>query len=349
MAKLVAAVAVVLLAVVGQHICRFLLALNPFHHTYNHSPGPCQHVAGITTGSEDLALTSSGLVFISSGPDDKHGKIFALDLNSPEPQISQVSIKPESFGDKFAPIGMSVFEDPASKEIRLFVVNFKSFEVETFRYDSSTNTAHHVKTIRHPLITSPNDIVATGLDSFYVTNMSFFSNLVLVSLSILSFLPVSSVTYYENGEARTVADGIKFANGINMSPDGQLIYVASPLGQGIKVYQRQRDNSLKFKNDITLFSGVDNVNVDPTSGSLWIGAHPSLWQAMVGSKVASKSSGSQVFQVKHPESSNPVVTSIYANDGEELSGSSAAVYHNGHLLIGTVSSKLLHCKVNIPV
>ncbi|KAI8496533.1 Serum paraoxonase/arylesterase 1 [Branchiostoma belcheri] len=179
--------------------------------------------------------------------------------------------------------------------------------------------------------------------------MSFFSNRVLVFLSILAFLPVSSVTYYENGEARTVADGIKFANGINMSPDGQLIYVASPLEQGIKVYQRQRDNSLKFKNDIMVYSEVDNVNVDPTSGSLWIGAIPSFWQAIVGSKKGSKLPGSQVLQVKHPESSNPVVTSIYANDGEELSGSSAAGYHNGHLLIGTFRSKLLHCKVNIPM
>ncbi|XP_066263430.1 serum paraoxonase/arylesterase 2-like [Branchiostoma lanceolatum] len=344
MAKLVAIIAVVILAVVGQHICRFILALNPFHHTYNHSPGPCQQVPGITTGSEDLALTSTGRVFVSSGPDDRHGKLFTMDLNSPDVEVSQVSIQPESLRDNFVPVGISVYEDPASKEIRLFVVNFKSFEIETFRYDSSTNTAHHIKTIKHPLITSPNDIVATGPDSFYVTNMSFFSNLIFVAFSLLTFLPVSSVTYYNNGEARTVADGIKFANGINMSPDGQVIYVASPLERGIKVYHRRPDNSLEFKNDIMVYSAVDNVNVDPTSGSLRIGAHPSFWQA-----VGSKSPGSQVLQVKHAESSNPVVTSIYANNGKELSKSSAAVYHKGHLLIGTVSNKMLHCKVNIPI
>ncbi|XP_078621787.1 serum paraoxonase/arylesterase 1-like [Branchiostoma floridae x Branchiostoma japonicum] len=343
MAKLVATITVVVLAVVGQHICRFLLALNPFHHTYNHSPGPCQHVPGITTGSEDLALTSSGLVFISSGPDDKRGKLFTIDLNSPVIKSSQVSIEPQSFRDNFVAFGISVYEYP-NNEIQLFVVNFKSFEIETFRYDSSTNTAHHIKTIKHSLITSPNDIVATGPESFYVTNMSFFSNLVLVAFSLLTFLPVSSVTYYENGEARTVADGIKFGNGINMSPDGQVVYVASPFEGRIKVYHRQSDNSLEFKNDVTVYSGVDNVNVDPTSGSLWIGAQPSLWQAMV-----LKSPGPQVFEVKHAESSNPVVTSIYANDGDELGGSSAAVYHKGHLLVGTVSSKLLHCNVNIPV
>ena len=43
------------------------------------------------------------------------------------------------------------------------------------------------------------------------------------------------------------------------------------------------------------------------------------------------------------------IEDVYSNDGHTLSGSSAAVYVNGdqegHLVVGTVTEKLLYCQV----
>jgi len=47
-------------------------------------------------------------------------------------------------------------------------------QIELFKHTLGTTEAEHLRTIRHPLIRTPNDILATGPDSFYVTNDHYY-------------------------------------------------------------------------------------------------------------------------------------------------------------------------------
>ena len=70
-----------------------------------------------------------------------------------------------------------------------------------------------------------NDLVATGPDSFYVTNDGCIrhpsSGMRLIPVELLTGWRCGSVVYYDGNSARTVGDGYNMANGINLSPDGR--------------------------------------------------------------------------------------------------------------------------------
>lgn len=69
-------------------------------------------------------------------------------------------------------------------------------------------------------LSSVNDIVAVGADTFYATNDHYFSHVILKRF-VEPFLaqPWANVVYYSPKEVKVVSDGYYFANGINISPD----------------------------------------------------------------------------------------------------------------------------------
>lgn len=72
------------------------------------------------------------------------------------------------------------------------------------------------------LLSSVNDIVAVGVDSFYATNDHYFSNTAFTSLiELVLAQPWTNVVYYSPDDVRVVAEGYYLANGINTSPDKQ--------------------------------------------------------------------------------------------------------------------------------
>lgn len=68
-------------------------------------------------------------------------------------------------------------------------------------------------------LSSVNDIVAVGVDTFYATNDHYFTHEILVLVEFLLALPWSNVVYYSPEEVKVVSEGYYFANGINISPD----------------------------------------------------------------------------------------------------------------------------------
>ena len=79
-----------------------------------------------------------------------------------------------------------------------------------------------------------------------------------------------------------VADNIKMANGINISPDGKLLYVTATLDRSLLVYSILEDPA-KSQNVSTHLSPLekvqtdtllDNIDVDLSTEDLYIGAHP---------------------------------------------------------------------------
>src|SRR6185369_14417475 len=92
--------------------------------------------------------------------------------------------------------------------------------------------------------------------------------------------------------------------------------------------------SLTPVRSLFLNAGPDNIDVD-ADGSLWIAAHPKLLDFLAHAKDAKKLSPSMVIKLD-PAAEDGALKTIYANLGDEMSGSSVAVSDGKHLAIGAV-------------
>ena len=78
--------------------------------------------------------------------------------------------------------GMDFFQGGSDKKttLTIFLINHRrtGSVVEVFEYTlgADSNKVRYVKTIEHDLIQTPNDILAMGPRSFYVTNDHFYKN-----------------------------------------------------------------------------------------------------------------------------------------------------------------------------
>ncbi|KAM7383641.1 hypothetical protein PAMP_003276 [Pampus punctatissimus] len=250
-------------------------------------------------------LKYPGLPSFSNEP----GKIYVLDLLHPKATPVELQIKGELDLSSFNPHGISVYTDETDDSVYLFTVNHPQHksQVEIFRFVEE-NTLVHLKTITHPLLHSVNDIVAVGVESFYATNDHSTPNEALHFLTILLGLPWCDVVYFSQEEVRVAAKGFLSSNGINSVGVGSL---------------------------------CDNIEVDHRTGDIWLGCHPN---AMKLSKYDPEDPpDSEVLQIKNIHSQQPVVSQVYADNGNVIMGSSVAASYERKLLIGTVFQKALLC------
>ncbi|XP_022617672.1 serum paraoxonase/arylesterase 2-like [Seriola dumerili] len=316
----------------------------------NHLPN-CVALKNLDYGSEDITILGDGLAFISAGlkypgmpSSDVTGKIFSLDLQ--DSRIKPVELRmPRNFDlESFNPHGISVYTDPSDDTIYLFVVNHPQHksQVEVFRFVEDDHSLVHLKTIKHELLYSVNDIVAVGVDSFYATNDHYFTHEIFKSLvEPLLAQPWANVVYYSPKDVKIVSEGYYFANGINISPDKRHIYVADLFDHNVHVLERKEDNTLTTVKSVAVGSLCDNIEVDPETGDLWLGCHPNGWKAFMFDP--KDPPGSEVIRIQKIHSDQPVVTQVYADNGHVIMGSSVAATYGGKLLIGSVFHKALVC------
>ncbi|XP_059194727.1 serum paraoxonase/arylesterase 2-like [Centropristis striata] len=318
--------------------------------TNNHLPN-CVALKNLDHGSEDITILGNGLAFISTGlkypgmqSSDIQGKIFTIDMT--DSRMKPVELRmPRNFDlESFNPHGISVYTDPSDDAVYLFVVSHPEHksQIELFKFDEDDFSLLHLKTIKHELLSSVNDIVAVGVDSFYATNDHYYSHEVLKGI-VEPFLaqPWSNVVFYSPEEVKVVADGLYFANGINVSPDKRHVYVADLFDHNVHVMERKEDNGLVSVKSVAVGSLCDNVEVDAETGDLWLGCHPNAWKVFLFDPTDPP--GSEVIKVQNILSEQPVVTQVFADDGQVLMGSSVAAPYGGKVLIGTVFHKALSC------
>ncbi|XP_039972569.1 serum paraoxonase/arylesterase 2-like [Xiphias gladius] len=316
----------------------------------NHLPN-CVVLKHLDYGSEDITVIGDGLALISTGlkypgmpSSDVTGKIFSLDLQ--DPRMKPVELRmPRNFDlESFNPHGISVYTNPSDDTIYLFVVNHPQHksQVEVFRFLEDDHSLVHLKTIKHELLYSVNDIVAVGVDSFYATNDHYFSHEIFKGVvEPLLAQPWSNVVYYSPSDVKVVSEGYYFANGINISPDKRHIYVVDLFDHNVHVLERKEDNTLASIKSVTVGSLCDNVEVDPETGDLWLGCHPNGWKVFMFDP--KDPPGSEVIHIQKIHSDQPVVTQVYADNGHVIMGSSVAATYGGKLLIGTVFHKAMVC------
>lgn len=290
-------------------------------------------------GAEDMqADYEGGFLLISSDDraghrdgDAKQGALYKIDLKdaalTPQKLIS-------TYRNAFFPHGISMKKLNDSIH-RVWVVNHvrRTHSIEVF--DLRNDTLHHVKTLKDPTMISPNDVVAIDAERFYYTNdhgnVSGFRR----TLEDYLGLRASNVGYFDGEEFREVADGIAYANGINYDLARNLLFVASPRGFLVKVYEVLASGDLKFIEDMDCQTGVDNIEFDP-EGKIWIGCHPSLLHFSSYATGKKEIAPSEIITIDYRAKGDFKIESIYMNDGSDMSAATVAVPYGNLIFMGNV-------------
>ena len=358
MSRVLVAVGIVIAVVVAWGLW-LAVEMGEFRTVENLHPGHCVAVPGVP-GGEDITIHPRGhLAYISS--DDRRsvmrgepvpGAIFAYALDESQPR--PVNLTPDA-GVDFRPHGIDLFVGEDGREV-LYVVNHPgeslfgapeghtgpAHTVEIF--DIENGRLVHRRSVSGPLMISPNDVVAVDSERFYFTNDHGTHPGWQRELEDYLRLSWASVVYFDGEQMIEAADGLTYANGINLSGDGRRLYVAETTRDSVREYERDVDTgALSHRRTMDMNFGVDNIEVD-AGGDLWIGGHVKLLTFVRYVDNPEVLAPSQVVRVRLDEDDYQVET-VFMDDGALLSGASVGAWHEGRLLVGSVfEDHILDCR-----
>ncbi len=308
----------------------------------NHFQGETQKISGFY-GTEDITVDQTiGIAFLSS--DNRwatslkkkpvKGAIYVLNLN--DSILTPLSKTDDFQQEDFHPHGISFYQTPEGKKM-LFVVNHRDSGafVEIFEYKN--DSLQHKTSVKGSLMISPNDVVGVGENQFYFTNDHDEKLSSSRSIKDLLQIGMGNICYFDGQKIiKTPFEGLKYANGINKSADGKKIYLAETTAKKITIFDRNIETGVLTKsNEIDTGTGVDNIELD-TEGSLWVGCHPQMLKFLGHAKDEKAISPSEIIKIKLLENGKFEQTTVYMNDGSEISASSVGAVYKDKLLIGPV-------------
>jgi arylesterase/paraoxonase len=339
--RLLVLVLLVLAAAVAVFLLRLAWLGGMFVSIKPHFAGHCRLVTG-PVGPEDLTIDAPARRAIISASDRRAtsagkpvpGGIWSYALDAVD--AAPVNLTPDA-GLYLQPHGISLWREPDGRAA-LFVVNhpaaghgWPQHTVEI--YDIVGDALVHRATLTDPRLVMPNDLVAVGLDRFYVTNTHAHGPGRMQDLETYLQRRGAQVLHYGPGGFSTAIPNLVFPNGINVSPDGRTIYVAAVTWRSVLVYDRDPATDLLTPRDsIPIHSGGDNIEVDD-QGRLWIGAHPKL---LAVPKYAADPGSPAPAQVLRVSADGKTVDEIYLNDGKPVAAASVGAPFANRLLIGQI-------------
>ena len=353
MRRVVGILLLLVVVAVSAWVVRLLWLTGAFRRIESRVAGTCRAVTG-PIGPEDITIhPRTGVAYVSASDrraaTNGHatpGAIWAYDLNAPDAAPVNLTARADT---RFQPHGISLWAGPDGRDA-LFVVNHPvdgdtpaPHTIEIF--DVTEGGLVHRATLTDPLLVMPNDLVAVGIDRFYVTNTHAHPPGTMQTIETYLQLAGARVIFYGPGGFRPALADLVFPNGINVSPDGKRLYVASTTDRNVRVYDRDpASEALAFRGTFPLGSGPDNIEVD-ASGNLWIAAHPKLLRVEAHRDDPATLSPSQVLRV----SPTGAVEEMYLDDGRIISGSSVAAASGNRVLIGEIfDDGFLDCTLDGP-
>jgi len=290
-------------------------------------------------GAEDITISYEGQFALISSDDrasrrdgEPHqGGLFYLDLKSDNLEPKLIS---GQFEKPFNPHGISLYQVDSAL-YKVLVINHVRGVHSVEHFILSGDSLVHQETLQDASMISPNDVVAIDENRFYFTNDHGYTSRLGVFFENYLGLSVSNVVLFDGSDYREVAPGIAYANGINYDPKRSLVYVASPRGFAIKVYEVGPEYDLTHLTDIDVNTGADNIEIDQ-NGFLWIGAHPDLLGFKAYSSGKKSIAPSEVLKVDFRGESDYSIEQIMVDNGNIISATSVAAVYKDIVLIGNV-------------
>jgi arylesterase/paraoxonase len=301
---------------------------------------------GEFVGGEDLQIDwETGLVYVSAFDRRKHiyddpslnGAIYVFDLADPKGTVRVASKDAPSM---FRPHGLSLYKGKDGSR-RLFVVNHrdKDHSIEIFNVSKKGDLTLEESITGEKLI-SPNDVAAVGPRQFYFTNEANTDNQLRILIDSFTWGGRDgSLVYFDGADFTILKTEIAYANGVNVSADGQYVYVAEMLGECLSIFKKnQATGGLVLEEQVALNSKPDNIDI-AEDGSIWIACHPKYLKLIGHFQDPAKLSPTQLIKVNHTPGIGTVVKEIFLSTGKEISGGTVGAFHNGILLLGSVTEK----------
>lgn len=275
-------------------------------------------------------FNATGALFVLS-PDS--GKLRKLDGNYPP---------------YFRPHGISIFENCESPDtVTIFVIShrFKTplpHAIEKFTYTISTGLLTHLQTLESELLVSPNDLIALNCDEILVSNDNFTPNHLLGLVSGALKIRNSDLIHFDGQNWRSLNLKACFGNGLIIRKDPsthrEYLIRSSAADYSLLTYEITRSSDGKLLSVEGLVSeeklpfSPDNIEEDIHTGDLIITGHPSTELFLSHAIFRHRAPSAAVLY-----SSPGNYTTIYYDDGNQLSASSVATRSNDKtLFIGQV-------------
>ena len=202
-------------------------------------------------------------------------------------------------------------------------------------------TLRHIRTVTSSALVSPNDLVAVGPDQFLATNDSHYTIGWRQLAENFLRLPVANVVHYDGTRFSEFVGDVTFPNGINISQDGQQLYVALLGPSVIQVFDRNPKNgAFSAPRSISVPGQPDNIEV-MADGTLLVGLHTKMLDLFLGMLDPAVDIPSRVVRI---DPATADVSIVYDNTGEELTAASVASTYRNRLVIGAIADpKVLIC------
>jgi len=205
---------------------------------------------------------------------------------------------------------------------------------------------------------TPNDIVGSpDGKSFWFTNDHGSKTGFPRKLELYLAQAKTTVGYCHIDEGcKIAASKIPGANGMTRSRTNNTFYVGSATSGGVRIYERQADNTLLLV-DFAASDGLplDNLSVD-SNGAVWAAAFPKGFHLLQRFKDITTNAASRAIRITHnPEAAesylrlpNHKVEKIFEDDGLIAQGSTCVVnYPEKNLLFlnGISANHLTICNI----
>lgn len=150
-------------------------------------------------------------------------------------------------------------------------------QIEVFHHILGSSVARHVRSVRHPLIKTPNDLVATSPTSFFVTDDHYYPEGLLRDLedmyhgakwSKMLHVEIGNLNGADAEEAITVSvalTGLHNNNGLARGRTPDELAIGSAASGGLHLGRITPDNKIDVFDTVALDSCIDNPSyyVDP--------------------------------------------------------------------------------------
>ncbi len=298
----------------------------------SHFDGHCYADDSIPAAEDIVIDPTTGVAYISSYRADTAG-IYTLDLNRPDATTAPLTLDTPQH---FLPLGIAGF--PVSGPFsHLFVVNRHAApSVEVFALPSG----EHLRTIRHPLIRFPNNVVAVAPQEIYITNTHATDpDSPWRWIATLLRLETGSVIRVKDASVTVAAEDIGYANGITVTPAYDEVFVGSVATHEVHVFKRREDGVLNRVNRMAAPGGVDNLALDG-QGRLYAAVHPQAFAALAHLSGRAPFAPSRVVRFEKEQAEI-----VFEDPGQSLAAAAIGSVWGNHLLIGPVrDDHFLRCR-----